>query len=163
MLLSFYLCCLALISCVCEQELLCVCGEGCPGATRNSSGAAGGCRPNLPMWLNVSHRTDWVSLQPGLRWPGVPGLRVEVNGQVPCMTLLSRSSTVTCTSCYCWIETASWGLLYYLRLACRLRRSLPCWPLFLVCRCSAREGMWAQTRWRTPLQRLAPGEHRLPP
>lgn len=41
--------------------------------------------PNAPMWLNVSHKTDWVSLQPGLRWPGVPGLRVEVNGQVRCM------------------------------------------------------------------------------
>lgn len=46
------------------------------------STASGACMPNLPMWLNVSHKTEWVSLHPGLRWPGVPGLRVEVNGQV---------------------------------------------------------------------------------
>ncbi|KAK9917087.1 hypothetical protein WJX75_000778 [Coccomyxa subellipsoidea] len=64
------------------KESLCVCGGSCPEGIQRSGGAAGGCMPNAPMWLNVSHKTDWVSLQPGLRWPGVPGLRVEVNGQV---------------------------------------------------------------------------------
>lgn len=54
--------------------------------------------PNAPMWLNVSHTTDWVSLQPGLRWPGVPGLRVEVNGQVRCMIDASFLKVGVCTA-----------------------------------------------------------------
>ncbi|CAL8464733.1 g4268 [Coccomyxa elongata] len=62
------------------KESLCVCGK------KSLKGGEGGlskaCKPNSPMQLNVSHGTEWVSLHPGLRWPGVPGLRVEVNGQV---------------------------------------------------------------------------------
>jgi hypothetical protein len=95
-----------------DKQTLCVCGNGCAspgalssrqatggggaqgsgvtggGAQGSGDGAAAGafpaCTPNSLMWLNVSHETDWVSLHPGLRWPGVPGLRVEVNGQVSC-------------------------------------------------------------------------------
>ena len=60
------------------------------GEAAAEAGGGGGalpeCVPNERMWLNVSHSVDWVSLHPGLRWPGVPGLRVEVNGQVLCMS-----------------------------------------------------------------------------
>ena len=40
------------------------------------------CRPDAPMWLNVSHGVEWVALHPRLRFPGIPGLRVEAGGQV---------------------------------------------------------------------------------
>lgn len=52
------------------------------GSSSGEAGAFPACVPNSRMWLNVSHTTEWVSLHPGLRWPGVTGLRVEVNGQV---------------------------------------------------------------------------------
>lgn len=40
------------------------------------------CRPNEALQLNVSSEAEWVSVHPGLRYPGVQGLRVEVAGQV---------------------------------------------------------------------------------
>ena len=65
---------------------------GAPGNSGISgNGTAGGdwwggevpaCVPNKALWLNVSAGVEWVSLHPGLAWPGVAGLRVEVNGQV---------------------------------------------------------------------------------
>lgn len=79
------------------QESLCVCGE--KGSKGGEGGLSKACKPNFPMQLNVSHGTEWVSLHPGLRWPGVPGLRVEVNGQVGrlpwtvCLTSMSSVST----------------------------------------------------------------------
>ena len=38
--------------------------------------------PDHVMELNVSYETEWVGLHPGLAFPGVQGLRVEVAGQV---------------------------------------------------------------------------------
>ena len=40
------------------------------------------CVPNEVMHLNVSADAEWVSLHPGLRFPTVQGLRVEIAGQV---------------------------------------------------------------------------------
>lgn len=45
------------------------------------------CRPDAPMWLNVSHGVEWVALHPRLRFPGIPGLRVEAGGQVCLLAL----------------------------------------------------------------------------
>ena len=41
-----------------------------------------GCDPDVPLAINVSSETKWVSLQPGLLYPEVDGIRVEVKGQV---------------------------------------------------------------------------------
>lgn len=40
------------------------------------------CNPDTPLGVNVSSETKWVSLQPGLLYPDVDGIRVEVKGQV---------------------------------------------------------------------------------
>ena len=40
------------------------------------------CDPNTALAVNVSSETKWVSLQPGLLFPDVEGIRVEVKGQV---------------------------------------------------------------------------------
>lgn len=40
------------------------------------------CDPNTVLAVNVSSETKWVSLQPGLLFPDVEGIRVEVKGQV---------------------------------------------------------------------------------
>ena len=40
------------------------------------------CTPDTALAVNVSSETKWVSLQPGLAYPEVAGIRVEVKGQV---------------------------------------------------------------------------------
>lgn len=40
------------------------------------------CSPDTALAVNVSSETKWVSLQPGLLYPEVEGIRVEVKGQV---------------------------------------------------------------------------------
>ena len=40
------------------------------------------CSPDTALGVNVSSETKWVSLQPGLLYPEVEGIRVEVKGQV---------------------------------------------------------------------------------
>ena len=66
-------------------------GGGGGGGAALASDAAGSdlrsmtaprCQPDVPMWLNVSHSVEWVALHPRLRFPGIPGLRVEAGGQV---------------------------------------------------------------------------------
>lgn len=61
------------------------------------------CRPGAPMWLNVSHGVEWVALHPRLRFPGIPGLRVEAGGQV-CLLELTAARlrcSVSLVSCQC--------------------------------------------------------------
>lgn len=49
----------------------------------------GPCDADSVLAVNVSSQSKWVSLQPELMFPGVEGVRVEVNGQV-----LSRGGDV---------------------------------------------------------------------
>jgi len=61
-----------------------------PESAEDDSGAGGdspssgvpSCDPDTPLGVNVSSETKWVSLQPGLLYPDVDGIRVEVKGQV---------------------------------------------------------------------------------
>lgn len=60
-------------------------GEAQDSAAENSDeadGAAPTCTPGTALAVNVSSETKWVSLQPGLAYPEVAGIRVEVKGQV---------------------------------------------------------------------------------
>ncbi len=61
-----------------------------PESAEDDSGAGGdsassgvpSCDPDTPLGVNVSSGTKWLSLQPGLLYPDVDGIRVEVKGQV---------------------------------------------------------------------------------
>ena len=61
-----------------------------PESAEDDSGAGGDaassgvprCDPDTPLGVNVSSETKWLSLQPGLLYPDVDGIRVEVKGQV---------------------------------------------------------------------------------
>lgn len=60
-------------------------GEAQDSEAEDSGEAAGAsptCSPDTALTVNVSSETKWVSLQPGLAYPEVEGIRVEVKGQV---------------------------------------------------------------------------------
>ncbi|KAK9803015.1 hypothetical protein WJX72_000035 [[Myrmecia] bisecta] len=83
---------LALLNVTEGDAVFAVCGDGSashpytPPTHPHTSSRDGGvlvpCAPNMPIHLNVSYETDWVALHPGLRFPQVQGIRVEVWDQV---------------------------------------------------------------------------------
>ncbi len=56
-------------------------GDFADGVESSSPGVSL-CEPDVSLAVNVSSKTKWVSLQPGLLYPDVDGIRVEVKGQV---------------------------------------------------------------------------------
>lgn len=53
-----------------------------PGGENANESSVALCSPDTALAVNVSSETKWVSLQPGLLYPEVEGIRVEVKGQV---------------------------------------------------------------------------------
>ena len=59
-----------------------ICEDGPDVDGSSSGGDAMPCLPDSMMQLNVSNDVGFVTLHPGLRYPDLQNLRVEVAGQV---------------------------------------------------------------------------------